>query len=458
MVLLQMRMIAEQYLNCDVKNAVITVPAYFNDSQKRATKDAGKIAGLNVMRIINEPTAAAITYNSCGSKKEKRNILVFDLGGGTFNVSIVTVEGDKIEVKAVGGDMHMGGEDFDNRVVNFFVQEFNRKNKMDLSASPKALRRLRSECERAKRSLSSAVETVIDIDCLYEGQDLHMKFRRAKFEKLNADLFDKCMQVVKQCLQDAKMSKNQIDDIVLVGGLSRISKVQELLREFFDGKELCKSVNPDEAVAYGAAVEAAFLNKECFNLVLMDVTPLSLGISVDNGVMKVIVPRNTPIPTRKESSVTTIKDNQTEVTFPVYEGERPLTAHNTLLGEFVLTIPAARRGVPNIKIFFEVDDDGILKVSARDQRTGNSNQIAITNEREKLSKEEIDRMVADAEIFRNEDEELKKRHLARSALECYIHNQKDKVREDVRKGNIRTPVANVIMNMLTDAEDWLEEK
>ncbi|KAH9299501.1 hypothetical protein KI387_031183 [Taxus chinensis] len=457
MVLIKMRMIAEQYLNCDVKNAVITVPAYFNDSQKRATKDAGKIAGLNVMRIINEPTAAAITYNFCGWKQEKRNILVFDLGGGTFDVSIVTVEGNKIEVKAVGGDMHLGGEDFDNRVVNFCVQEFNRKYKMDLSASPKALRRIRSECERAKRSLSSAAETVIDIDCLFEGQDFHMKLRRAKFEKLNAELFDKCMEIVKQCLQDAKMSRNRIDDVVLVGGSSRIPKVQELLREIFDGKELCKSVNPDEAVAYGAAVEAAVLNKEYFNLVLMDVTPLSLGIDVDNGVMKVIVPRNTPIPTCKKGSVTTRYDNQTRVSFPVYEGERPLTAHNTLLGEFILTIPAAPCAVPNITVFFEIDPDGLLKVSARDQGTGRSNHVTITNEREKLSKEEIDRMVADAEKYRKEDEDLKNKCLARGALECYISNKKERVREGERKGIIQTAVADEIMKNLNVAEDWLEE-
>ncbi|XP_057846098.1 heat shock cognate 70 kDa protein isoform X1 [Cryptomeria japonica] len=458
MVLVKMKTIAEQYLQCGVKKAVITVPAYFNDSQKRATKDAGKIAGLDVMRIINEPTAAAITYGFDALEEGTRNILVFDLGGGTFDVSIVTVERGKVEVKAVGGDMHLGGGDFDNRMLNYCVQLFNKKYKMDIGTNPKVLRRLRSECERAKRSLSSAVETVIDIDSLYEGQDFHTKIRRAKFEELNADLFDKCMQVVKQCLEDSKLSKHQINDIVLVGGSSRIPKVQELVSQFFEGKELCKSVNPDEAVAYGAALQAAVLNKENIHLVLMDVTPLSLGISVDDGIMKVVVPRNTPIPTLKESSVTTRFDNQTSVSFPIYEGERTLDAHNNLLGEFVLDgIPPARCGVPKIRVFFKVDEEGILTASAKDVGTGRNNQITVTNERERLCKEEIDRMVADAHIFHKEDEEMAKKHLAKNTLECYICNMKSRLMEAKNRGTMQIRVADDISGALNIVEEWLDE-
>ncbi|XP_057815808.2 heat shock cognate 70 kDa protein [Cryptomeria japonica] len=458
MVLAKMKMTAEQYLKCDVKNAVITVPAYFNDSQKRATKDAGKIAGLNVMRIINEPTAAAITYGFVALDEEKRNILVFDLGGGTFDVSIATVERGKVEVKAVAGDMHLGGEDFDNRMLNYCVQSFNKKYKIDMSTNPKALRRLRSECERAKRSLSSAVETVIDIDCLHEGQDFHTKVRRAKFEELNVDLFENCMQLVKQCMEDSKMSKDQINDIILVGGSSRIPKVQELLSQYFEDKELCKNVNPDEAVAYGAALQAAALNKENINLVLVDVTPLSLGIDVNHGVMKAIVPRNTPIPTLKETCVTTRLDNQTTVIFPIYEGERPLTAQNNLLGQFVLDgIQPARCGVPKIRVCFEVDEEGILTASAQDKRTGINNQLTVTNERERLSKEEMDKMVADADVFRKEDEEMVKKHIAKNTLECYVGNMKSRVTEAKCKGTVETRVAADMSEALNTVEEWLDE-
>ena len=336
MVLSKMKMIAEAYLKSDVKNVVVTVPAYFSDSQRKSTKDAAAIADLKVMRIINEPTAAAIAYGFHTVCNEKKTILIFDLGGGTFDVSILTVDNGRFEVKAVGGDMHLGGEDFDNRMLNYCVQQFKRRNKKDITTNAKALRRLRSECERAKRSLSSAVETVIDIDCLYEGLDLHMKISRAKFEDLNADLFEKCMQILKQCLLDSKVNKEQINEVVLVGGSSRIPKVQELIQEFFDGKQLCKSINPDEAVAYGAAIQAAHLNNEGVHLVLIDVTPLSLGIQTDGGVMSIVVPRNTPIPTRNEGNFTTRFDNQITVLFPVYEGERAMVADNNLLGKFEL--------------------------------------------------------------------------------------------------------------------------
>ncbi|KAH9299567.1 hypothetical protein KI387_031249, partial [Taxus chinensis] len=391
MVLVKMKMVAEEYLKCDVENAVITVPAYFNESQKRATKDAGKIAGLNVMQIINEPTAAAITYGFNALKEETRNILVFDLGGGTFDVSIATVERGKIEVKAVAGDMHLGGEDFDNRMLSYCVQQFNKKYNMDMSISSKALRRLRSECERAKRSLSSAVETVIDIDCLHEGQDFYTKIRRAKFNELNA-------------------------------------------------------------------LRAAALNKEEFQLVLVDVTPLSLGIEVSHGVMQVVVPRNTPIPTLKETNVTTMYDNQTSVAFRVYEGERPLVAHNNMLDEFVLNgILPARCGVPSMSVFFQVNMEGILTVSAQDRGTGINNQITVTNEREKLSKDEINRMVANADIYRKEDEEAAKKLLAKNTLECYVCNMKSRVMEAKIKGTMGITVAEDLMRALNDDEEWLDE-
>ncbi|GLJ46836.1 hypothetical protein SUGI_0988100 [Cryptomeria japonica] len=416
------------------------------------------VPGLNVMRIINEPTAAAITYGFDALEEGTRNILVFDLGGGTFDVSIVTVERGKVQVKAVGGDMHLGGGDFDNRMLNYCVQMFNKKYKIDMRTSPKALRRLRSECERAKRSLSSAVETVIDIDSLYEGQDFHTKIRRAKFEELNADLFDKCIQLVKRCMEDSKLSRHQINDIVLVGGSSRIPKVQELVSQLFEGRGLCKSVNLDEAVAYGAALQAAVLNKENINLVLVDVTPLSLGILINNGVMDVVVPRNTPIPTLKVSLFTTMYDNQPGIKFSIYEGERPLVAHNNLLGEFVLNgIPPARCAVPDIRVCFQVDIEGILTASARDVGTGRKNQITVTNERERMSKEEIDRMVHDADIFRKEDEETAKKLLAKNTLECYICNMKSRVTEAKSRGTMEVSVAEDINGALNTVEEWLDE-
>lgn len=461
MVLVKMKTTAEAYLNSDVKNAVITVPAYFSDSQRKATRDAATIAGLNAMKITNEPTAAAIAYGFSSevySSNGKKTVLIFDLGGGTFDVSIVTVEGGKFEVKAVGGDTHLGGEDFDNRMLKFCVQNFNRKYKKEMSTSAKALRRLRSECERAKRNLSSVVENVIDIDCLYEGLDFHMKITRAKFEELNTDFFDKCMRILNQCLQDARMSTEQINEVVLVGGSTRIPKVQELLQDFFHGKKLCKSINPDEAVAYGAAVQAAVLNNEDIHLVLQDVIPLNLGIRVTGGVMSVVVPRNTHIPTQREDSYTTECDNQTEIDFAVYEGERAMVADNNLLGEFQLSgIPAARCGVPSIKAVFEVDADGILKVSARDKESGVSNRITITNDGGRLNKKEIGRMMNDAERFRREDEEVKKKSIARANLENYVYNMRSRVEEVQIQGKMNARTAEDIVQMLNGVEEWLDE-
>eukprot|EP00253_Pinus_taeda_P002050 PITA_02050 len=388
MVLSEMKLIAEAYLKSDVKNSVVIVPAYFSDSQRKANIDVAVTAGLNVMRIINEPTAVAIAYGFSTQCTEKKTILIFDLGGGTFDISILTVESGKFE-------------------------QFERRNKKEFSTNAKALRRLRSECERAKRSLPSAMENVIDIDSLYEGLDFHIKIARAKFEALNAELFEKCMKIVKQCLEDAKLSKEKIDKVVLVGGSTHIPKLQELLQNFFDGKKLCKSLNPDEAVAHGAALQAATLNEEIVHLVLMDVTPLSLGIEVRGDVMAVVVPKNTPIPTRRESHFTTLRDSGLfNVSFNVSEGERAMVVDNNLLGQFILLgIQASPFERPQLKDVFEVDVDGILKVFAEDERSKVSNQITIANDGGQLKKDEIARMLGDAERFRREDEEAKKRHI-----------------------------------------------
>ncbi|GLJ47044.1 hypothetical protein SUGI_0993410 [Cryptomeria japonica] len=458
MLLEKMKTISEKYLQCEVKNAVITVPAYFNDAQKRATKNAGMLAGLNVMRIINEPTAAAITYGFHDAFSGERNIVVFDLGGGTFDVSVLSVQKGKIAVKAVRGDMHLGGQDFDNRMLNYCVQKFNRKYNLDMRSSARALRRLRSECERAKRSLSSEVATVIEIDYLYKGKDFSQEITRVKFEELNADLFEKCIEIMRECLTDAHLSNTEIDDIVLVGGSSRITKLQELLRQNFGQKELCNKVNPDEGIAYGAAVHAAALNNEDVSLEVTDVTPLSLGKRINGGVMSVIVPRNTPIPTSRVRNYTTVRDNQTSINICVYEGERPLVAHNNLLGEFLLNgIPPARCRVPSIKVCFKISEDGILTASAEDKGSGVSKEITITNAGGSLSKEEMDKMIADAEKFREDDEKVKKKNRARRNLECYIYNMKSRVMEAKTKHNISASDAENIISTLNSAQEWLDD-